>query len=212
MNKIYSKVFMWMFIGLLITFVTGAYVSTNENILYTIFSSKLFYVLIILEFATVIFLSARISKMSITTARLSFILYSFITGLTFSVIFVAYELSSIFLVFFITSLLFAIFALIGYFTKLDLTKWGTYLLMALIGIIIASVVNMFIGSTTFDLFLCVIGVIIFVIFIAYDMQKIKRLSEYYDEDKLAIVGALELYLDFINLFIRLLSLLGGRRK
>ena len=212
MNKIYSKVFMWMFIGLLITFITGAYVSTNENILYTIFSTKMFYILIILEFATVIFLSARISKMSITTARLSFILYSFLTGLTFSVIFVAYELSSIFLVFFITSLLFAIFALIGYFTKLDLTKWGTYLLMALIGIILASLVNLFIGSATFDLFLCVIGVIIFVIFIAYDMQKIKRLSDQYDDEKLAIVGALELYLDFINLFIRLLSLLGGRRK
>ena len=212
MNKVYSKVFMWMFIGLLITFITGFYVSTNENILYTIFSTSMFWILILLEFGTVIFLSARISKMSITTARIAFIAYSFLTGLTFSVIFVAYQLGSILLVFLITSLLFAIFAIIGAFTKIDLTKWGTYLIMGLFGIILASIINMFVGNTTADLIISIIGVVIFVIFIAYDMQKIKRLSEVYDEDKLAIAGALELYLDFINLFLRLLNLLGGRRK
>ena len=212
MNKVYSKVFMWMFIGLLITFITGFYVSTNENILYTIFSTSMFWILILLEFGTVIFLSARISKMSITTARIAFIAYSFLTGLTFSVIFVAYQLGSILLVFLITSLLFAIFAIIGAFTKIDLTKWGTYLIMGLFGIILASIINVFVGNTTADLIISIIGVVIFVIFIAYDMQKIKRLSEVYDEDKLAIAGALELYLDFINLFLRLLNLLGGRRK
>ena len=212
MNKVYSKVFMWMFIGLLITFITGFYVSTNENILYTIFSTSMFWILILLEFGTVIFLSARISKMSITTARIAFIAYSFLTGLTFSVIFVAYQLGSILLVFLITSLLFAIFAIIGAFTKIDLTKWGTYLIMGLFGIILASIINIFVGNTTADLIISIIGVVIFVIFIAYDMQKIKRMSEVYDEDKLAIAGALELYLDFINLFLRLLNLLGGRRK
>lgn len=212
MNKVYSKVFMWMFIGLLITFITGFYVSTNENILYTIFSTSMFWILILLEFGTVIFLSARISKMSITTARIAFIAYSFLTGLTFSVIFVAYQLGSILLVFLITSLLFAIFAIIGAFTKIDLTKWGTYLIMGLFGIILASIINMFVGNTTADLIISIIGVVIFVIFIAYDMQKIKRMSEVYDEEKLAIAGALELYLDFINLFLRLLNLLGGRRK
>ena len=212
MNKVYSKVFRWMFIGLLITFITGFYVSTNENILSTIFSTSMFWILILLEFGTVIFLSARISKMSITTARIAFIAYSFLTGLTFSVIFVAYQLGSILLVFLITSLLFAIFAIIGAFTKIDLTKWGTYLIMGLFGIILASIINVFVGNTTADLIISIIGVVIFVIFIAYDMQKIKRMSEVYDEDKLAIAGALELYLDFINLFLRLLNLLGGRRK
>lgn len=209
--KNYSKIFMWMCIGLLVTFATGFFVSTNENMLVSIFSSGVYFILIIAELATVIFLTARLHKMSETTAKISFILYSFLTGLTFSSIFVVYELTSIIYVFLVSALLFGVFAVIGATTNIDLSKIGTILLMLLFGIIICTLINMFIGSESFDLVLCIIGLIVFMIYVAYDMQKIKQLESIYDGDKLAIIGALELYLDFINIFLRLLELFGKNR-
>ena len=211
-NKIFSKVFMWMFIGLAITFGVGYYVSLNENMLYNIFG-KFFWVLIIAEFIVVIFLSARIRKMKPTTAKILFCLYSFLTGLTFSSIFVAYKMISIMYVFGITSLIFLIFALIGYFTKIDLTKLGTYLFMALLGAIICSIINIFVGSETFNLGISIVCLIIFIAYIAYDIQVVKRnLYLIEEEDNLAIYGALQLYLDFINIFIRLLRFFGNSRN
>lgn len=209
--KNYSKIFMWMCIGLLVTFATGFFVSTNENMLVSIFSSGMYFILIIAELATVIFLTARLHKMSETTAKISFIFYSFLTGLTFSSIFVVYELTSIIYVFLVSALLFGVFAVIGATTNIDLSKIGTILLMLLFGIIICTLINMFIGSESFDLVLCIIGLIVFMIYVAYDMQKIKQLESIYDGDKLAIIGALELYLDFINIFLRLLELFGKNR-
>ena len=209
--KNYSKIFMWMCIGLLVTFTTGFFVSTNENMLVSIFSSGMYFILVIAELVTVIFLTARLHKMSETTAKISFILYSFLTGLTFSSVFVVYELTSILYVFLISALLFGIFAVIGALTNIDLSKIGTILLMLLFGIIICTLINMFVGSETFDLALCIIGLIVFMIYVAYDMQKIKQLENIYDGDKLAIIGALELYLDFINIFLRLLQLFGKNR-
>lgn len=206
----YSKVFMWMFIGLLVTFATGYFVSTNENMLLAVFSDWYFF-LVIAELAVVIFLTARIHKMSETTAKISFILYSFLTGLTFSCVFVAFDITSIMYAFLISSLLFGIFALIGAFTKIDLSKLSTILLMLLVGIILCTLVNMFIGSESFNFALCIIGLVVFMLYVAYDMQKIKQLAEIYDGDKLAIIGALELYLDFINIFLRLLELFGRNR-
>lgn len=206
----YSKVFMWMFIGLLVTFITGYFVSTNENMLLAVFSGWYFF-LVIAELAVVIFLTARIHKMSETTAKISFILYSFLTGLTFSCVFVAFDITSIMYAFLISSLLFGIFALIGAFTKIDLSKLSTILLMLLVGIILCTLVNMFIGSESFNFALCIIGLVVFMLYVAYDMQKIKQLAEIYDGDKLAIIGALELYLDFINIFLRLLELFGRNR-
>ncbi|MCI5552373.1 MAG: Bax inhibitor-1/YccA family protein [Tenericutes bacterium] len=206
----YSKVFMWMFIGLLVTFATGYFVSTNENMLLAVFSGWYFF-LVIAELAVVIFLTARIHKMSETTAKISFILYSFLTGLTFSCVFVAFDITSIIYAFLISSLLFGIFALIGAFTKIDLSKLSTILLMLLVGIILCTLVNMFIGSESFNFALCIIGLVVFMLYVAYDMQKIKQLAEIYDGDKLAIIGALELYLDFINIFLRLLELFGRNR-
>ncbi len=204
--KNYSKVFMWMFIGLLVTFATGFFVSTNENMLVSIFSSGMYFILVIAELATVIFLSARLHKMSETTAKIAFILYAFLTGLTFSSIFVVYELTSIMYVFLVCSIIFGVFAVIGATTNIDLSKIGTILLMLLFGIIICTLLNMFIGSESFDLAICIVGLIVFMIYVAYDMQKIKELETIYDGDKLAIIGALELYLDFINIFLRLLQL------
>jgi len=207
-NKIFSKIFFWMFIGLAITFATGYYVSINENMLYNVFS-KYYIFLIIAEIVVVIWLSAKIRKMKPTTAKVLFCLYSFITGLTFSSIFVVYKMTSIISVFGITALIFLIFALIGYFTKLDLTKLSTYLFMGLIGVIICSLINMFVGSSTFDLGITIVALIIFIAYIAYDIQVIKRnLYQISEEDNLAIYGALQLYLDFINIFLRLLQLFG----
>ncbi len=207
-NNLYSKMFMWMFIGLMITFLTGYYVSTNPNMLYNIFATKLYWVIFIAELITVVVLSARIMKMSKNGAIFGFLLYSFITGLTFSSIFVLFKMSSIMFVFLITAVLFLVFALIGYFTKMDLTKLGSILFMGLLGIILASLLNLIFKSESFDLVLIILGIIIFIGYIAYDINKVKRLEGMIDEDKLAIIGALDLYLDFLNLFIRLLQIFG----
>lgn len=212
LNNVLKKVYMWMFIGLLVTFITGYYVSINENIVYKIYSTSLYWILSIIELVLVIVLSAKVGKMNITTSRIMFLIYSFVTGLTFSSIFIAYELSSIIYVFFIAALLFLVFSAIGYFTKLDLTKMGTFLLMALIGILICSVVNIFVGNGLFEIIISSISVLVFLGFTAYDVNKIKLLENYYpDENSLAIAGALELYLDFINIFIDLLRLFGNNR-
>lgn len=211
-NSIFPKVFMWMFIGLLVSFGTGYYVYTNPNMLYNIFSTNFYYVIIILELAIVIFLGVRIQKMNPLTAKLSFILYSIVTGLTLSIIFVAFEITSIIFVFIITAIIFLIFALLGYFTKIDLSKYSTIFMMGILGIIIATIVNMFLNNAFFDIILSWIGIIIFVGLVAYDIQKIKRYEIIIeDQDKAAIISALDLYLDFINIFLRLLKLFGKSR-
>ncbi len=211
-NKIFSKVFMWMFIGLAITFGVGYYVSLNENMLYNVFA-KYYLFFVIAELAVVLVLSARIRKIQPLTAKILFCAYSFLTGLTFSSIFVIYNMTSIVYVFGITSVIFLIFALIGYFTKIDLSKFGVYLFMALIGVIICSIINIFVGSEKFDLGITIVCLIIFIAYIAYDIQVIKRnLYSIPEEDNLAIYGALQLYLDFINIFIRLLRFFGSRKN
>ena len=211
LNKIYSKVFGWMFLGLLVTFITGYIIANNINML--LFVLKIpFIIYIILELGLVIFLSARIHKMSDTTAKICFLIYSFVTGLTFSTIFVIYELTSIIYVFGITALLFGIFAIFGHFTKLDLTKISTFLLMGLLGVIICSIINMFLGNSTFDLIITIISIIIFLAYTAYDIQKIKRSINILPEENLAVISALELYLDFINLFLDLLRLFGKSKN
>ena len=209
-NKILPKVFGWMFVGLLITFFTGYYVSLHPETMLKLFGGGAFIVIIIIEFALVIFLSARITRMKPSTAIISFIIYSAVSGLTFSSIFVTYELGSIMYVFLLAAIIFAVFALIGATTKTDFTKVGPYLLIGLIAIIICGIINIFINNSTFDLIISVAGVGIFVIYTAYDVQQIIKLNQLsvIPEDNMAIYGALELYLDFINLFLRLLQLFG----
>ena len=212
LKRVYSKVFLWMFIGLLVTFLTGYIVSINENMLLSIFNKGLYWLFAIIELGLVIFLSARIRKMGTTTARICFIVYSFISGLTFSSIFVVYDLGFIMYVFALTAILFGVFALIGHSTKLDLSKIGTILLMALLGVIICTIVNLFVKSEAFEFGITVASLVIFLLFVAYDMRKIKLLQNSFDnENNLAICGALELYLDFINIFIDLLKLLSRNR-
>ena len=212
MNQLLSKTFLWMFVGLFVTFLTGYIVSINENMLLSVFNGPMFWIIIILEFALVIFFSARVHKMKPITAKICFLLYSFVSGLTFSSVFVAFEISSVMYVFLIAAVVFAIFGAIGYFLNVDLNKIGTYLLMGLLAIIICSIVNIFVGNSTFDLIISIIALLIFFGFTAYDIQKVKILSNAgIDGDVVAINGAFELYLDFINIFLHLLSIIGNSK-
>ncbi len=207
-NKIYSKVFLWLFVGLLVTFVTGVYTKTNQSALEFIFVNNGYIFLIIIELAVAVFLSARIHKMSPVTAKTCYLIYSFLSGLSFSAVFIVYKVESVMLVFLIASILFLLFALVGYFTKLDLTKIGSFLLMMLLGVVICSIVNIFMHNETFDLVVTCISILVFLGYIAYDIQTIKRLEGSIEEDNLAIYGAFQLYLDFINIIYDLLRLFG----
>ena len=210
------KVYVWMTLALVITGFTAYGVATSPGVLQAIYGNQLlFWGMIIAEFALVIGVSAAINRLSLTTATLMFILYSVINGALLSYIFLVYTASSVATVFFITAGTFGAMALVGYTTKTDLTSIGKYLFMALIGLIIATVVNVFIKSEGFTYILSYIGVLIFVGLTAYDSQKIKQMlmqapdaSE--SAQKLALLGALTLYLDFINLFIYLLRIFGKR--
>lgn len=210
------KVYVWMTLALVITGFTAYGVATSPGVLQLIFGNQiLFWGMIIAELALVIGVSAAINRLSLTMATLMFILYSVINGALFSSIFLIYTASSIATVFFITAGTFGVMALIGYTTKTDLTSIGKYLFMALIGLIIATIVNMFIKSEGFTYILSYIGVLIFVGLTAYDSQKIKQMLLQAPDagegaQKLALLGALTLYLDFINLFIYLLRIFGRR--
>ena len=211
------KVFVWMTLALAITGLTAYGVATSPTILSLIFSSKVtFFGLIIAEFALVFAISGAINRLSLSTATLLFILYSVINGATLSTIFFAFSVATIGKVFFITAGTFGAMALVGYTTKTDLTSMGKLLFMALLGIIIASVVNMFVASSGLDLILSYVGVLVFVGLTAYDTQKIKQMCQAAPDasessQKLALIGALSLYLDFINLFLYLLRIFGNNR-
>ncbi len=211
-----SKVYAWMSAALLVTGITAMMTASNEALMNIIFSSTyVFYALIIGEIALVWYLSSRIQSMSAQTATYLFIAYSVLNGLTLSVIFVVYTGASIATTFFISAGTFTIMSAYGYYTKRDLTSIGRILTMALIGIIIAFIVNMFVESTMTAKIINYVGVLIFVGLTAYDTQKLKEIyagdSGSEEFRKLSIMGALTLYLDFINLFLLLLRILGGRK-
>lgn len=212
-----QKVYLWMSLALVITGFTAYFVATSQTLLTMIFGNSLvMWGLIIAEFALVFTISGAINKLSLTTATLLFTLYSVLNGATLSVIFLAYTLSSIASVFFITSATFGAMALYGYFTKKDLSSWGRILFMALIGIIIATVVNIFLKSGALNMIVSYVGVLVFVGLTAYDSQKIKEMLLQAPDagegmQKIALLGALSLYLDFINLFIYLLRIFGSNR-
>ena len=211
------KVFVWMTLALAITGLTAFGVATSPSLVAAIFGSKvMFWGLIIAEFALVFAISGAINRLSLSTATLLFILYSVVNGATLSVIFFAFSTAVIAKTFFITAGTFGVMALVGYTTKTDLTSMGKILFMALLGLIIASVVNMFTHSSGFDLIISYVGVLIFVGLTAYDTQKIKQMCQLAPDagesaQKLALIGALELYLDFINLFLYLLRIFGNNK-
>lgn len=217
-SALMRKVYTWMTLALLITGVTAYGVASSPTLLMTLMTSRgLLFGLIIAELALVFIITGALQRLSLTTATLLFIVYSVLNGAMLSSVFVVYTMTSIAKVFFITAGTFGAMAFYGYTTKKDLTSLGKILFMALIGLIIATIVNMFLKSSRFDYILSYAGVAIFVGLTAWDSQKIKQmLQTQYDmsegAQKLALIGALTLYLDFINLFLYLLRIFGGSNK
>lgn len=214
-NSVMRRVYFKMFLAMIVTAVTSVFVAGNEAILTLIFSSRVApIVLLVLQVGVVLILSGRIQKLSTGTASLLFYLYSVLTGVTLSVILLVYTASSIAQTFFITAAVFAAMSIYGYFTSNDLSRFGSIMFMALIGLIVCSLVNMFFKSSTMDWIISFAGVLIFIGLTAWDTQKIKYMTAYADESmvgKIATIGALNLYLDFVNLFLYLLRFFGDSR-
>lgn len=211
-----ARVFGWMFIGLIITGMTAMYTATSETMIRMLYSSRFTFLgFIILEFVFVWFISSRAMHMEYGMAAAAFIMYSVLNGITLSVIFLAYTGSSVALAFFMTAGFFGFMCVYGLVTKTDLTSLGSLFLMGLIGLIIVSVVNIFLQSSTLYWIISFVGVAIFLGLTAYDSQKIKAISMQYTgtekERNVAVLGALILYLDFVNLFLYILRILGKRR-
>ena len=211
------KVYLWMTLALVITAITAYGVATSPAAIQFILGNRIvFFGLIIAEFALVFAVGGMINRLSITTATLLFTLYSVVNGATLSIILLAYTHESVTQVFFITAGTFAAMSAVGYLTKRDLSSVGRILFMALIGLIIATVVNIFWKNSGFMAILNYLGVLIFVGLTAYDTQKIKNMLLTAEDggevgQKMALLGALTLYLDFINLFLYLLRILGKSR-
>lgn len=211
------NVYLWMTLALVITALTAMVCARSQAFMYALISSKLlFWGLFIAEFALVIIFTSRLMRMSFQAATLLFIAYSVLNGLVFSTIFCAFSMGSIATTFFVTAGTFGAMALVGSFTKKDLTGIGKFTLMALIGLIIAGIVNIFLHNAMFDFVVSAIGVLVFAALTAYDAQKIKQMLYQQGEinestQKLALYGSLSLYLDFINLFLYLLRFFGGSR-
>ncbi len=216
-QRFMTKVYGWMSFALVITGFVAMFTASNPVMLQAVFGNTITLIaLLIIQFGLVAALAGWVNKMSANTATLVFILYSALNGVTFSGIFIVYTAASIASTFFITAGTFGAMSFYGYTTKSDLTKWGSLLFMALFGLIIASVVNIFMNSTMLYWITTYAGVLIFVGLTAYDTQKIKNMNiignEGTAEDKKeAIMGALRLYLDFINLFLYLLRIFGKRK-
>ena len=216
-RRFFQKVYGWMFLGLIISGITAYWVASDPSLYkFILLNEGIFYSLLIGELALVFGLVWLMKRISANIAIFMFLLYCFMTGLTLSVIFLVFTIESIGLAFFITACMFGVMSIYGYFTKTDLTQIGQVLIMGLFGIIIAGLVNLFLRNTLIDYIVSFIGVIVFTGLTAYDTQKIKKINiignEGTPEDtKESIIGALELYLDFVNLFLSLLRLLGKRR-
>lgn len=214
--SVFRQMYIWMSLALALTGATALLISGNDRIMYTILSTPaILWGAIIAELALVFILAASLERMSLGVATLMFIAYSILNGVSMSLLFMAYTSESIASTFFVTAGTFGATSLYGYITKKDLSSFGSILLMALVGLIIASIVNFFMGSTMLNWIITYAGVLIFVGLTAYDTQKFKKAifsSEVTEHTyKLALMGALELYLDFVNMFIYLLRILGNRR-
>lgn len=216
-RKFLLHVYNWMAMGLAVTGVVAFGVSMSETLLRIIVLNPfIFYGLIIVQFVVVVAMSAAINKMPSVLAIGAFFLYAFLTGLTFSVLFLVYTSGSIAYTFIICSAMFASVSVFGYITKMNLAGVGTFMMMGLVGLIIASVVNLFLESSTLYWIISYAGVLIFVGLTAWDTQRIKKMAqgtsfETEEGKKTAIMGALTLYLDFINMFLFLLRIMGNRR-
>lgn len=217
-SSLFRSLYMQMAAALTVTGLTAYFLSQSEAFINYLFTNpSLVWICLFAELGVVMWLSARVMHMSMGSATLLFILYSVLTGVTFSTLFLVYDLGTIATTFFTTAGTFFVMSLVGYVTKMDLSRVGNVLYMMLIGLVIATVVNIFVASSTLYWVITYAGVLIFVGLIAFDTQKIKNLFlEYGSADevgqKLSLLGALTLYLDFINLFLFLLRIFGGSSR
>lgn len=210
-----AKTFGWMFLGLMVTFLVSIMGYATGAILYVFAVPYWVFILGIAEIAVVLFLSARINKMSVGMARGLFLFYAVLNGVVFSAYFVLYQLIDLILIFGATSLFFGTMAVIGYVTKADLSKLRNFLIGGVVFLALFWVVGIFLDLRQFELIVCTVGIFVFLLFTAYDTQKIKAYHQAYSQDaamakKASIFSALQLYLDFVNLFLYLLRVLGRR--
>jgi FtsH-binding integral membrane protein len=216
-RSVMMRVYGWMTLGLTVTAAAAFYTLSNERLLNAVLGNMWVFIgLMAIEIALVMVLSARLMKLTVNGARLAFLAYAALNGVTLSFLMLVYTAASVAQVFALTAGLFGVMAVYGYVTKTDLTRWGNLLMMGVLGLIGALVINMFLRNNAFDLIISVIGVIVFVGLTAYDSQKIKRMAAAVDPEsemghKVSIMGALTVYLDFINMFLWLLRLFGRRR-
>lgn len=215
-GKLMQKTYLWMTFGLIITALTALYVAGNKSLLMAIFSSSTtYFILIIAELFLVGFLAARIHKLSLPVATVMFMAYSALNGATLSILLLHYAPEVIATTFFVTAGTFAAMSLVGFVVKRDLSAGGKFLMVCLFGIIIATVVNMFMHSPMLHMLISYVGVVVFAGLTAYDTQKLRLMFEAAGDDmtethqKMALLGSLTLYLDFINLFLFLLRIFGG---
>lgn len=213
LSKFISGVYLWMFIGLVISGLTGYITSRSYEMLR--FVSNNIFIIIIAELIVVIAFSALQRKVSPLVAKILFILYAFISGLTLSSIFLVYTKQSLIMIFISSALMFGLLALYGYTTNTNLDSLGKMLIFGLIAIIVVSIINMFVNSSGLNITLSIVSVVLFLGLTAYDMQKLKSIYNYYSNNenelsKASIYGALNLYLDFINIFLELLQLFGKK--
>ena len=206
-SNLLRKSFLWMFLGLLVTGLVSVFVLSNTNLLIALIDMNM--ILLLIELFVVFYFSLRINKLSVGTAKTLFLSYAVLNGLTLSPIFYIYELGSVISVFFGAAGLFLILGVIGVNTKKDLSGFGPVLFSALIIGIILSLINMFLQNPVMDLYICWGILILFCGITIYDINKIRKSN--YDDEKAPIYFALELYLDFINIFIKLLRLFGDRK-
>jgi FtsH-binding integral membrane protein len=216
------KVYLWMFVALIISALTAMYTHTSSLFFQEVEgrmmlkNQGLFWFAIIAEFVLVFGLSAALRRMSAIVATLMFVAYAALNGLTLSMVLMAYTTSSVVNCFFVSAATFGAMSVVGFTTKQDLSKFGSYLFMALIGVIIASVINIFTRSSMFEWIISFVGLAVFIGLTAYDTNKLKMMADSVPADseqgkKFAIYGALQLYLDFINIFLYLLRLFGERK-
>lgn len=216
LSKYTAKAFGWMFLGLLVTFITSMAMYWSGGVWYLFSSSAVLYGIGIAELIVVVVLSARISKMSVAASRTLFFLYAVLNGVVFSAYFLLFEVPSLVFVFAITAVYFGVMAAVGYFTSFDLSRLRNILMGGLVALLAFWLLSMFFDLAAFERIACFIGVAIFLAFTAYDTQKIRAYHEAFAHDgemlaKASIFSALALYLDFINLFLYILRIFGKRK-
>ena len=202
-KKLMPNVFMWLFVGMLITFVCGYYVSSKDNILEFIYENNLYWIFIVAEIALAMIFSIKIADFKKGTAIIIYFLYAILTGITTSFIFRVYSMESIVIIFLVAAGLFAVFALIGKFTKIDLSRFWIFLMMGFIGVVILWILNIFIANEKLNMITSIIGIIVFSCYTAYDIQRIARSEDLIDveDSNYPVLFAFSLFIDFINMFL-----------